>query len=245
MEHSNPNPDRELNLSDESTEGSRSIIVDRLRSTILEYNAACEQFQRLYEDVMGVLVPQPSDSERIEDGNFNYTPSDWDKLLSERGSVLYDKLTQIMDLIRLPEGFITLGRCLRHPSWPELHHPITRHAATDAAMIQYPQISQILGQFGYLRGLQERLLAFVTAARLPEEQPTLPKVVVDAAMLQDDNGTKECYICRADMKLGDEVCILPCKHLFCFECTQTWVDECSRTSGASATCPMCRTRIIL
>lgn len=54
--------------------------------------------------------------------------------------------------------------------------------------------------------------------------------------MMGDSGKAECTICIDDIKIGDEVTVLPCKHWFHGECVVLWLKE-------HNTCPICRTSI--
>ncbi|KAL2021923.1 hypothetical protein VTK56DRAFT_6342 [Thermocarpiscus australiensis] len=60
----------------------------------------------------------------------------------------------------------------------------------------------------------------------------LEKKRVDDTMLGEE-GKAECTICMDEMKKGDEVLILPCKHWYHGECVVLWLKE-------HNTCPICR-----
>lgn len=62
----------------------------------------------------------------------------------------------------------------------------------------------------------------------------LQKKKLDREMMGD--GKAECTICIDDMKLGDEVTVLPCNHWFHEECVVLWLKE-------HNTCPICRAPI--
>lgn len=62
----------------------------------------------------------------------------------------------------------------------------------------------------------------------------LQKKKLDREMMGD--GKAECTICIDDMKLGDEVTVLPCNHWFHGECVVLWLKE-------HNTCPICRAPI--
>ncbi|CAJ1968420.1 unnamed protein product [Sphenostylis stenocarpa] len=57
----------------------------------------------------------------------------------------------------------------------------------------------------------------------------LPSVEVRA-------GGRECVICREEMRIGRDVCELPCQHLFHWMCILPWL-------GKRNTCPCCRFRL--
>ncbi|KAI0843206.1 hypothetical protein F5Y06DRAFT_83245 [Hypoxylon sp. FL0890] len=63
----------------------------------------------------------------------------------------------------------------------------------------------------------------------------LPKRNLDEAMLGPEL-KGECTICIDDMKLGDEVVVLPCKHWFHEQCVVLWLKQ-------HNTCPICRAPI--
>ncbi|XP_027366208.1 E3 ubiquitin-protein ligase SGR9, amyloplastic [Abrus precatorius] len=49
-------------------------------------------------------------------------------------------------------------------------------------------------------------------------------------------GGRECVICKEEMKIGRDVCELPCQHLFHWMCILPWL-------GKRNTCPCCRFRL--
>ncbi|KAH7022528.1 hypothetical protein EDB80DRAFT_11100 [Ilyonectria destructans] len=63
----------------------------------------------------------------------------------------------------------------------------------------------------------------------------LPRKPVDKEMLGNDDKT-ECTICIDEMKEGETVIFLPCKHWFHEACVVLWLKE-------HNTCPICRTPI--
>ncbi|KAI1258874.1 hypothetical protein F5Y18DRAFT_433893 [Xylariaceae sp. FL1019] len=64
---------------------------------------------------------------------------------------------------------------------------------------------------------------------------SLPKKKLNESMLGDE-GKGECTICIDDVKLGDEVIVLPCKHWFHEECASLWLKQ-------HNSCPVCRAAI--
>lgn len=49
-------------------------------------------------------------------------------------------------------------------------------------------------------------------------------------------GGRECVICKEEMRVGRDVCELPCQHLFHWMCILPWL-------GKRNTCPCCRFRL--
>lgn len=49
-------------------------------------------------------------------------------------------------------------------------------------------------------------------------------------------GGGECVICKEEMRIGRDVCVLPCQHLFHWMCILPWL-------GKRNTCPCCRFRL--
>lgn len=49
-------------------------------------------------------------------------------------------------------------------------------------------------------------------------------------------GGRECVICKDEMRVGRDVCELPCQHLFHWVCILPWL-------GKRNTCPCCRFRL--
>jgi E3 ubiquitin-protein ligase RNF115/126 len=64
----------------------------------------------------------------------------------------------------------------------------------------------------------------------------LEKKTVDESMLDEADGKAECTICIEELKKGDQVIYLPCKHWFHEECAHLWLRE-------HNTCPICRAAI--
>ncbi|CAD6501252.1 BgTH12-01504 [Blumeria graminis f. sp. triticale] len=60
----------------------------------------------------------------------------------------------------------------------------------------------------------------------------LPKKILDEKMLGPE-AKGECSICMDDVKVGDEVMVLPCNHWFDEACVRAWLSE-------HNTCPICR-----
>lgn len=64
----------------------------------------------------------------------------------------------------------------------------------------------------------------------------LEKKTIDEAMIAKEGGKAECTVCIEEIKVGDEVVFLPCKHWFHEGCVTMWLKE-------HNTCPICRTPI--
>ncbi|KAI1130508.1 hypothetical protein F5Y10DRAFT_114470 [Nemania abortiva] len=64
---------------------------------------------------------------------------------------------------------------------------------------------------------------------------SLPKKKLDAEMLGPEL-KGECTICIDEVKVGDEVMVLPCKHWFHEECASLWLKQ-------HNSCPVCRAAI--
>lgn len=64
----------------------------------------------------------------------------------------------------------------------------------------------------------------------------LERKKMDAEMLAQAGGNVECTVCIDEIKIGDEVIYLPCKHWFHETCVVMWLRE-------HNTCPICRTPI--
>lgn len=64
----------------------------------------------------------------------------------------------------------------------------------------------------------------------------LEKKPMDEAMIAKEGGKAECTVCIEEIKVGDEVVFLPCKHWFHEGCVTMWLKE-------HNTCPICRTPI--
>lgn len=61
-------------------------------------------------------------------------------------------------------------------------------------------------------------------------------VVVALPSVEVSEGGKECAICKEEMRLGRDVCELPCRHLFHWICILPWLTK-------TNTCPCCRYRL--
>ncbi len=66
----------------------------------------------------------------------------------------------------------------------------------------------------------------------PNAIAALPKKKLDYELLGPE-GTGECSVCMDDVKVGDEVVVLPCSHWFHEACAAAWL-------GEHNTCPICR-----
>lgn len=66
----------------------------------------------------------------------------------------------------------------------------------------------------------------------PEAIASLPRKKLDAKLLAPE-GRGECSICMDEVKIGDEVVVLPCNHWFDESCVTSWLRE-------HNTCPICR-----
>lgn len=64
----------------------------------------------------------------------------------------------------------------------------------------------------------------------------LERKKMDEEMLAKEGGKVECTVCIDQVKVGDEVVFLPCKHWFHEACVTMWLKE-------HNTCPICRTPI--
>ncbi|PKS09226.1 hypothetical protein jhhlp_003840 [Lomentospora prolificans] len=64
----------------------------------------------------------------------------------------------------------------------------------------------------------------------------LERKKMDSDMLAQAGGSVECTVCIDDIKVGEEVVYLPCKHWFHETCVVMWLRE-------HNTCPICRTSI--
>ncbi|TGZ78538.1 hypothetical protein EX30DRAFT_359766 [Ascodesmis nigricans] len=61
----------------------------------------------------------------------------------------------------------------------------------------------------------------------------LPRVKVTEAQAVEGI---DCAVCKDELNVGEEVCQLPCKHVYHFDCVKTWLE-------AHNTCPICRSPI--
>ncbi|KAL6595496.1 hypothetical protein ACP70R_047836 [Stipagrostis hirtigluma subsp. patula] len=50
---------------------------------------------------------------------------------------------------------------------------------------------------------------------------------------EDDGEVSECVICVTEYEAGDDVCVMPCRHVFHRECLGEWLSR-------SCVCPLCR-----
>lgn len=57
---------------------------------------------------------------------------------------------------------------------------------------------------------------------------------------EGDGGGESCAICLGDFEEGEEVRMLPCMHEFCRECIDSWIMR----QGLSASCPLCKRRLL-
>ncbi|MBE3111506.1 MAG: hypothetical protein IMZ46_13550 [Acidobacteria bacterium] len=64
----------------------------------------------------------------------------------------------------------------------------------------------------------------------------LERKKMDETMRTKEGGKVECTVCIDEVKIGDEVIFLPCKHWFHEACVTMWLKE-------HNTCPICRTPI--
>ncbi|RKF64060.1 putative ring domain protein [Erysiphe neolycopersici] len=83
-----------------------------------------------------------------------------------------------------------------------------------------------------LTTLMEQAASNAPGPASPEAIAALPKIKLDTKLLGNE-GKGECSICMDEVKLGDEVIILPCKHWFDEACVTAWLKE-------HNTCPICR-----
>ncbi|POS87695.1 hypothetical protein EPUL_000503 [Erysiphe pulchra] len=83
-----------------------------------------------------------------------------------------------------------------------------------------------------LTTLMEQSESHAPGPASPEAIAALPKIKLDTKLLGNE-GRGECSICMDEVKLGDEVIILPCKHWFDEACVTAWLKE-------HNTCPICR-----
>lgn len=60
--------------------------------------------------------------------------------------------------------------------------------------------------------------------------------VVSLPAVEVTVGGRECVICKEEMRVGRDVCELPCQHLFHWMCILPWL-------GKRNTCPCCRFRL--
>ena len=53
-----------------------------------------------------------------------------------------------------------------------------------------------------------------------------------------NNENKNCIICLYDFKIGDQICALPCLHIFHFDCIKNWLRN-------NLSCPVCKFEVTL
>ncbi|KAI4349231.1 hypothetical protein L6164_009848 [Bauhinia variegata] len=70
----------------------------------------------------------------------------------------------------------------------------------------------------------------------PAEVAAAATAVVALPAVEVTVGGTECVICKEEMRIGRDVCELPCQHLFHWTCVLPWLSE-------RNTCPCCRFRL--
>ncbi|KAI4300198.1 hypothetical protein L6164_033600 [Bauhinia variegata] len=70
----------------------------------------------------------------------------------------------------------------------------------------------------------------------PGEVAAAVAAVVALPSVEMRIGGKECVICKEEMRIGRDVCELPCQHLFHWMCILPWLSK-------RNTCPCCRFRL--
>lgn len=62
------------------------------------------------------------------------------------------------------------------------------------------------------------------------------ETLVELPTVDLKEGGRECVICKEEMKVGRDVCKLPCEHLFHWRCVLPWLKN-------NDMCPCCRYRL--
>ena len=86
---------------------------------------------------------------------------------------------------------------------------------------------RLVGSLGCVGGGEDKEVGEVAAAAAAVV--ALPAVEVAV-------GGRECVICKEEMRVGRDVCELPCQHLFHWMCILPWLRK-------RNTCPCCRFRL--
>ena len=86
---------------------------------------------------------------------------------------------------------------------------------------------RLVGSLGCVGGGEDKEVGEVAA--VAEAVVALPAVEVAV-------GGRECVICKEEMRVGRDVCELPCQHLFHWMCILPWLRK-------RNTCPCCRFRL--
>ena len=60
----------------------------------------------------------------------------------------------------------------------------------------------------------------------------LPKSIYHTYQYKNKNMTKDCSICLGNFLIGQEICTLPCFHIFHIKCISDWFKK-------KTTCPIC------
>ena len=60
----------------------------------------------------------------------------------------------------------------------------------------------------------------------------------DAEAAESEPAT--CSICLGEFEEGQEIRILPCTHLYCRDCIDSWISR----QGLAATCPLCKRNLV-
>jgi hypothetical protein len=113
------------------------------------------------------------------------------------------------------------------------------------------------GDYVYSQADLDRVVSQLMEQHQGNAPPPAPKEVIEA--LPRVNVTEQmviegtdCAVCKDDLVIEEEVCQLPCKHIYHFDCVSKWLEEhdvsCSRHRSrfvgyvltAYQTCPVCR-----
>ncbi len=106
--------------------------------------------------------------------------------------------------------------------------PMMMQMGTDGAEdIDHMTFEQLLDRFGI--GNDRRAAEESTIA-------ALPTTVLTEDDKDDSGGAKQCSICMDDLKAGEKVTRLPCKHGYHHTCITEWLRNVSN-------CPVCKAAV--
>lgn len=132
------------------------------------------------------------------------------------------------------------------PSNPDPERAGPEHLATalNQLMASFLNPNAVHGDAVYSNEALDRIISNLMEANpqsnaaAPASQTAINNLLrknLDQEMLGQE-ANAECTICIDDMKLGDEACVLPCKHWFHNDCVVLWLRE-------HNSCPVCRAPI--
>lgn len=84
-----------------------------------------------------------------------------------------------------------------------------------------------------------RALASLPTVRFKEKTTAANEPLLPGGEQNQDAG-ESCAICLSEYEDGEELRLLPCKHVFRRECIDAWITR----QGVSASCPLCKQLII-